>query len=147
MYVMLCYVIDIGNIQKAFGWFSESIQTLLKMTMHLICSPKFCMSVVFNSSWDSFNTQEKWKTKAMQNFGGQIRCVMGDVQVANAKTSKHLQIFVLRGWQVHVFVSTSWQCKRSIRELQQWTFLRSWTSGRLYPVWIKYSICGTKSED
>ena len=32
-------------------------------------------------SWDSCNTQEKWKAKAMQNFGGQIRCIMGNVKV------------------------------------------------------------------
>ena len=31
------------------------------------------------------NTQEKWQTNVMQNFGGQIRCIMGDVQVAYAK--------------------------------------------------------------
>ena len=33
---------------------------------------------------------------------------MGDVQVANAKTSKHLQILALwpGGWQLHVFVHT-----------------------------------------
>ena len=38
--------------------------------MHLICPPKFCISIVFNFSWDSCNTQEKWKTKGMQKFGG-----------------------------------------------------------------------------
>ena len=43
---------------------------------------KFCISIVFNFSWDGCSTQEKWKTKVMQNFGGQIRCIMGDVQVA-----------------------------------------------------------------
>ena len=53
--------------------------------MHLICSPKFCISIIFNLSWDGCNIQEKWKTtwKVMQNFGGQIRCIMGDVQVTN----------------------------------------------------------------
>ena len=40
--------------------------------MHVICPPKFCITIVFNLSWDSCNTQEKWKTKVMQNFGGQI---------------------------------------------------------------------------
>ena len=58
--------------------------------MHLICPPKFCISFVFNFSWDGCNTQEKWKTKVKQNFGGagvggggQIRCIMGgDVEVA-----------------------------------------------------------------
>ena len=32
--------------------------------------PKFCVSIVFNFSWDGCNTQEKIKTKVMQNFGG-----------------------------------------------------------------------------
>ena len=45
--------------------------------------PKFCVSIVFNFSWDGCNTQEKWKTQVMQNLGGQIRCIMGDVQEAN----------------------------------------------------------------
>ena len=119
--------------------------------MHLIYSAKFGMSVVFNSSWNScINTQEKRKTKTMQSFGGKIRCIIGDVQVANAKTPETLHIsrfLYSRGWQVHVFVSTLWQCKRSIRELKQWTLLRSRTSGRLRLVWIKYSVCGPKSED
>ena len=50
--------------------------------MHLICPRKFCIGIVFYFSWDGCNTQEKWKTKVMQNFVGQIRCIMGDVQVA-----------------------------------------------------------------
>ena len=53
--------------------------------MHLICPPKCCISTVFNFSWDSCNTQEKGKTKVMQNFGGQKRCIMGDVLVANRR--------------------------------------------------------------
>ena len=46
---------------------------------------KVCLSIVFSFSWDGCNTQEKWKTKAMQIFflgGGRIRCVMGNVEVA-----------------------------------------------------------------
>ena len=38
--------------------------------MHLICLQKFCISIVFNFSWDSCNSQEKWKTKGMQNLCG-----------------------------------------------------------------------------
>ena len=39
--------------------------------MHLICPPKFCISIIFNFSWDGCNIQEKWKTtwKVMQNLG------------------------------------------------------------------------------
>ena len=50
--------------------------------MHLICPPKFCISLFFNFTWDSCNIQEKWKRKDVQNLGGQIRGIMGDVQVA-----------------------------------------------------------------
>ena len=45
--------------------------------MHCISLPKFCISIIFNFSWEGCNAQEKWKTKVMQNFGGQIRCIMG----------------------------------------------------------------------
>ena len=50
--------------------------------MHLICHPKFGIRIVFNFSWDGCNNQEKWKTKVMQNFGGQIRCILGNMEVA-----------------------------------------------------------------
>ena len=36
--------------------------------MHLICPPKFCISIVFNFSWDGCNTREKWKKKVMQSW-------------------------------------------------------------------------------
>ena len=57
--------------------------------IHLGCTPSQCISIVFNFSWDDCNTQEKWRTKVMQNLGeggggrGQARCIMGDVQMAN----------------------------------------------------------------
>ena len=50
--------------------------------MHFISPPKFCISIVFNFSWDGCNTQEKWKTMLMQNFGRQKWCIMRDVKVA-----------------------------------------------------------------
>ena len=60
----------VGTILYATFAFSSII--------HLICPPpppiKFCMSIVFNFSWDGCNTQEKWKTKVMQNFGSFGSC-------------------------------------------------------------------------
>ena len=50
--------------------------------MHLICPPKFCITFVFHFSWVLQPSQEKLKTMLMQNFGGQIRCIMGNVEVA-----------------------------------------------------------------
>ena len=32
--------------------------------------PKFCLSIVFNFSWDDCMSQEKLKTMLMQKFGG-----------------------------------------------------------------------------
>ena len=37
---------------------------------------KFCLTFVFHFSWVLQPSQEKLKTKLMQNFGGQIRCIM-----------------------------------------------------------------------
>ena len=57
---------------------------------HLICPPKFCTTFVFHFSWVLQPSQEKLKTMLMQNFGGQIRCIMGDVQVRyKASQSSH----------------------------------------------------------
>ena len=43
---------------------------------------KFCITFVLHFSWVLQPSQEKLITMLMQNFGGQIRCIMGDVQVA-----------------------------------------------------------------
>ena len=50
--------------------------------MHLICASKFCITFVFHFSWVLQPSQEKLKTMLMQNFGGQIRYIMGNVEVA-----------------------------------------------------------------
>ena len=49
--------------------------------MLLICSPRLCITFVFHFSLVLQPSQEKLKTMLMQNFGGQIRCIMGNVQV------------------------------------------------------------------
>ena len=80
---------------------------------------KFCIRIVFNFFWDSCNTQEKWKTKVMQNLGEKIRCIMGDVQVAYGK-------FVLRffsvesSWVWTIILQLSW---RRLVILCNWTVL------------------------
>ena len=37
--------------------------------MHFF-APKNFAEALFNFTWDGCNTQEKWKTKVMQNLGG-----------------------------------------------------------------------------
>ena len=53
--------------------------------MHLICPPKFCLTFVFHFSWVLQPSQDKLKTMLMQNFGGQIRCILGNVEMANER--------------------------------------------------------------
>ena len=47
--------------------------------------PKICITFVFHFPWVLQSSQEKRKTMLMQNFGGQTRCIMGDVEMANSK--------------------------------------------------------------
>ena len=37
--------------------------------IHLVCPQTFCTCIEFNFSWEDYNTQEKLKTKVMQNLG------------------------------------------------------------------------------
>ena len=46
--------------------------------------PKICITFVFHFPWVLQSSQEKLKTMLMQNFGGQTRCIMGDVEMANS---------------------------------------------------------------
>ena len=84
--VELHYGIVLGD--ELWPSFLRKYATCTYPIMHLICSPplppaKFCISIVFNSSWDGCNTQEKWKTKVMQFFfgggggGGQLGYIIG----------------------------------------------------------------------
>ena len=38
--------------------------------MHLVYPPKFCIAIVFDVSWDDWNTQEKLETMIMHFFLG-----------------------------------------------------------------------------
>ena len=46
-----------------------------------LLSPKSNVTSVFHFSWVLQPSQEKLKTVLTQNFGGQRRCIMGNVQV------------------------------------------------------------------
>ena len=53
--------------------------------IHSVCPPKFCISIkfVFKFFWDIQSSQEKFKMMLMQNFGGQTKCIMGNVEMEN----------------------------------------------------------------
>ena len=52
--------------------------------IHFVSPPKFCISIVFNFSWDIQSSQEKLKIMLMQNFGGLTKCIMGNVEMVNS---------------------------------------------------------------
>ena len=56
------------------------------------------IGIVFSSSWDDCNNQEKWKTKVMQNFGRQTRCILGHMQMMNRADTflRHIWLAELR---------------------------------------------------
>ena len=51
--------------------------------IHLASPPKFCISIAFNVVLEDYNTWEKLKESFLQNFGGQTKCILGDVQMVN----------------------------------------------------------------
>ena len=65
--------------------------------MHHIPPPsprraKFCITFVFHFSWVQ-PSQEKLKTMLTQNFGGQIRCIMEKVEMANSHVTYNRIVF------------------------------------------------------
>ena len=80
-------------LESFIYWFScegegedhdKTYVTCTSPIMHLICPPKFCIAIVFRFSWVLQPSLEKLKTMLVQNFGVQIRCIMGDVRVSYA---------------------------------------------------------------
>ena len=57
---------------------------------HLICHLKFCISIVFSFFWEGYAIPRRNEKRRLCKVwrwsgGGEIRCIMGDVQVANVK--------------------------------------------------------------
>ena len=84
---------------------------------------KFCISIVFNFSWEGCHTQEKWKTFVEDFFFGggggvQIRCIMGNVKVANRLPYPgHTTVFVPRACR---FFSAEWLWQRCLAGKDVW---------------------------
>ena len=77
-WIVLLYMITHVDMQNSLCHLHIS-----NYIVHLICPhPKSFITFVFHFSWVLQLSQEKLKTMLMQNFGGQIRCFMGDVQGA-----------------------------------------------------------------
>ena len=61
--------------------------------MHLIWSRKFCITFVFHFLWVLQPSQGKLKTVLMQKFGGQVRLIMRNVEVAYG-TKRDFLLFI-----------------------------------------------------
>ena len=62
-----------GEVQKGYGWTSQGVFCVFAVPPPPPPPPpptrkKIFLSIVFNFSWDNCNTQEKWKTKLLQNL-------------------------------------------------------------------------------
>ena len=65
---------------------------------------KICITLVFLLGWVLQPSQEKLKTALMQNFGGQIRCIMGNVEVAYS-TKRDFLVYIR-----HLHISHNTPC-------------------------------------
>ena len=56
--------------------------------MYLVYPPKFCITIVFDISWDDSDTLEKLETMVMQHFRGQTRYSIIYVKMVIIKAEK-----------------------------------------------------------
>ena len=56
--------------------------------MYLVYPPKFCITIVFDISWDDSDTLEKLETMVMKNFRGQTRYIIIYVKMVIIKAEK-----------------------------------------------------------
>ena len=72
-----------------------SIRHCTSPITQLICPPKFCITLVFHFSLGITAVPREIENNAYAKFWGQIRCILGDVQVVNngsRSTSPRIQI-------------------------------------------------------
>ena len=119
--------------------------------MYLICPPKFCISFVFNFSWDGCNTQEKWKTKVRQNFflgrwgGGGTNQVHYGRRCGSGVWTFGIRIINI-AWKAWIFPSSDspqialeW-CLELSTEMSTWVVALSWLGWQNAAICMKLSI-------
>ena len=79
-------------------WNKNPFAISTSIIIHLVCPPKFCITFVSHFSWISQSSQEKLKTMIMQNIWGQTRCIMGDVEMANALNGQRKEKTLLQSF-------------------------------------------------
>ena len=102
-------------------FFKKQFATGTSPIIHLVCPPKFCITFDFHFSWVLKPSQEKLKTMLMQNFGGQIRCILGDVHVANRLRLATQQLCTYTTlfckFLCRFYTTTTWKCLIKISRL------------------------------
>ena len=95
---------------------------------------KFCITLVFHFSWVQ-PSQEKLKTMLTQNFGGQIRCIMGKVEMANSHVTYNRIVFIF-SWREVVGVERlggmfkiMWRWVPYSFQNLHWTSTKAWREG------------------
>ena len=96
--------------------------------IHLVCPPTFCITFDFHFSWVLQPSQEKLKTMLMQNFGGQIRCILGDVHVTNRLRLATQQLCTYTTlfckFLCRFYTTTTWKClikiSRLLEDVNKW---------------------------
>ena len=51
--------------------------------IHFVCPPNFAYTIEFKHSWEYAVSQEHLKTMVYAKFGGQTKCIMGNVKMVN----------------------------------------------------------------
>ena len=105
--------------------------------MPLTCPEKICITFVFLFSWVLQPSQEKLKKVLMQNFGGQIWCIMGYVEVAYSRKRDFL-LFIR-----HFHISHNTPCLPPILFHNRCTFFPLCIT--VVPREIKDCLCKTRS--
>ena len=109
-------------------FFKKQFATGTSPVIHLVCPPKFCIPFVFHFSWVLQPSQEKLKTMLMQNFGGQIRCILGDVHVTNRLRLATQQLCTYTTlfckFLCRFYTTTTWKClikiSRLLEDVNKW---------------------------
>ena len=74
------YILCVEKIVGHKGFTNYATSTI--PIMHLICPPKFCITIVFHFSLGITAVPREIESNAYAKLGGQIKYIMGKVEVA-----------------------------------------------------------------
>ena len=105
---------------------------------------KFCITFVFHFSWVLQPSQEKLKTMLMKNFGGQIRCIMGNVEVASWRWVEMTVHAIAKQLGIKIFTLTLPSCLLPREDPSKSS---SYSCSLLFPGDCSTKVCSSSSLD